>query len=142
MNLSDLKVSDLNNDYSGMKLVAPLRKLGYTQHEIVEFGDHKYIVMSHRAPRPGVNRMDVIDITKFNTDNKFKIAEDRGSAYLRFEDEGMSVLTVLDGEVFDDWASPLTAVLQFRVVPATTKDNELLSDDLDAQLQENGLRHR
>lgn len=139
-------VNDVRNDSSGTTGTHTLHKLGYVRCPIVKFGNHEYLITHSSFPRPGINRADVIDVTEFDRNSHFVIfrttldPELQAFGYVIFEDEGWGVLTIYDKkpDELDDYSNPISAVLSYRIEPATRDDMQQLADELDEQLQENG----
>jgi hypothetical protein len=140
-------VSDVRNDPSGTRGKHQLHKLGYQRCPIVKFGQREYLFTHYQFPRPGRNTAEVIDVTEFDRDSHFCIfrttldPECQAYGYLISEDEGQAVLTVYDKkpDELHDYVNPISAVLSYRIEPPTRDDLEHVADELDEQLQENGL---
>ena len=134
------KIHDILNDHSGTRAKSELHKLGYEVIPIEKFGDTEYAFLHYRAPRPGPNTAEVINITQFDSGSKFTIFRGGPYAYICYFDEGgMSILTVHNGELYE-YDNPFTAVLAFRVEPPTRDDIRAVADMLDDELQQYGPR--
>ena len=152
MNFDHITLATLNADHSG-HLAFELHKAGYERRPVVQWGDHLYVMLITHFPRPGHNTAEVIDVTGFDAIRPvageppyFKILVSTaqrhqgsvGWAWVKFGDEGFSILTTIpDGSTYD-YTSPTTAVLSWQVVPPTAADVRAVADDLERQLDEFG----
>jgi hypothetical protein len=136
----------LDRDYSGTEDTRRLRKAGWEQVPVVRFGDVDYAILWSDAPHPGHNTAEVINVSDsessdfpivVSTAQRRKHTE--GWAWVAYFDEGMSVLTEYNGELYD-YVKPLTAVLSYRIEPPSKDDIREVEDMLDYELQEYGVQ--
>lgn len=132
----------LRNNHSGTYM-RELRKAEYEPYPVTKFGNTEYVLLAVPHLRPGRQTANVINLTEFNTDpTMFKIIVDgQGYAFL-IVDEGISALVEYTPEPgrseITDYVIRHTAVLTYRVEPATRADLEQTEDELEAEM-ENGL---
>lgn len=137
-------ISDASNTYAR----ATLFRKGWELRPVVQFGAHEYIILHPLYPRPGQNRIDVVDVTDFDDNDQglsiFRLhepwSEDRPEAFVKFTEHGTAVLIAHPSGDLSDYINPSTAVLPFRVVPPTRQDMIETQDDLDRELEDTGLR--
>ncbi len=130
----------LKNSHSGQYL-RELSKAGYEPKPVVDWAGTEYVMLSVPTPKPGRQTVDVLNVTEFNSTGSFRIAVDgRGCAFVAYEDEGWSILTVRKGELHD-FPNPVTAVLTYQIVAPTREQIAQTADEMDDQLQDGGALH-
>lgn len=144
-----ITLDGLNSDVSGMRDARKLQRGGWESVPVVTFGEIQYAILSHDTPHEGHNTAEVVNITEFNEGSAFRIAvttEQRkrhtdGAAWMFYADEGIGILTVYvkTGELHE-FPHPYTAVLSYRITPPTADDIEVVTHQLDDELQEYGIR--